>query len=100
MSTQVFNPLYLTLAMLGVCFVFSIYIARRFQREVAEDSTPATPTELYGPLEQAYYAGLMREEEYLRIREKMSRETRPSKAQSGQKKTASDDWATIDPSAG
>ncbi len=62
---------YLTLSLLGVCVVVGIVIALRFQREVEEEATPASPKEVFGPLERAYYAGLMDEAEYLRIRDSM-----------------------------
>jgi hypothetical protein len=67
-----FSPLYLTLFLLVACFAITLFISMRLRREVAEDSTPTTPKEVYGPLEQAYYAGLMHEEEFLRIREQMA----------------------------
>ncbi len=64
---------YLTLSLLGICVVIGLFVAYRFQREVNDDLAPTTEKDLLGPLEKAYYAGLMDEAEFLRIRESMNR---------------------------
>ncbi|WP_435015986.1 hypothetical protein TA3x_003544 [Tundrisphaera sp. TA3] len=103
MSNSAFNPLYLTLFLLVACFAITLFISMRLRREVEEDSTPTTPKEVYGPLEQAYYAGLMHEEEYLRIREQMARAAAGTAvadqpATAGKKKPHPpvDEWASWD----
>jgi hypothetical protein len=65
---------YLTLGLLIVCTIVGMIVAFRFQREVNEDLAPPTEKDLLGPLEKAYYSGLMREDEMQRIRESMARQ--------------------------
>jgi hypothetical protein len=66
---------WLTLGLLTLCVVVGLAVAYQFQRDVNEDDAPPTAKELMGPLEKAYYSGLMREEEFLRIQESMARHT-------------------------
>lgn len=62
---------YLTLGLLGFCALVGLIVAFKFQREVEHDLAPTTEKELLGPLEKAYYSGLMDEAEFQRIRESM-----------------------------
>src|SRR5947209_6312984 len=64
---------YVTLGLLGLCTLVGLVIAFRFQREVEHDLAPTTEKELLGPLEKAYYSGLMDEAEFKRIRESMEK---------------------------
>jgi hypothetical protein len=64
---------YVTLGLLGVCTLVGMVIAFRFQREVEHDLAPTTEKDLLGPLEKAYYSGLMDEAEFKRIRESMEK---------------------------
>ena len=64
---------YLTLGLLALCTIVGLIVAFRFQREVEHDLSPSTEKELLGPLEKAYYSGLMHEAEYKRIRESMEK---------------------------
>jgi hypothetical protein len=64
---------YLTLGLLALCTLVGLVVAYRLQREVNEDLVPPSERELLGPLEKAYYSGLMREEEFQRIQESMAR---------------------------
>lgn len=100
MAPNLFQPTYITLALLLVCFAVTMFLARKFQREVAEDSAPTTPGELYGPLEKAYYAGLMREDEYLRIRAQRDRDQKtkaaPVAAAKAKPAGPADEWASWD----
>jgi len=64
---------YLTLILLAACTVIGLIVAFRFQREVEHDLTPPTEKDLLGPLEKAYYSGLMDEAEFQRIRASMER---------------------------
>ena len=64
---------YLTLGLLILCTIVGMIVAYRLQREVNDDLAPPTEKDLLGPLEKAYYSGLMREEEFHRIRESMAR---------------------------
>ena len=61
---------YLTLVLLSLCSLVGLYIAYRFQRDVAE-SGPTTEKEIASPLEKAYASGLMDEAEFRRIQESM-----------------------------
>ena len=65
---------YLTLGLLVLCTIVGMIVAYRFQREVNEDLAPPTEKDLLDPLEKAYYSGLMREDEFKRIRESMARQ--------------------------
>jgi hypothetical protein len=65
---------YLTLGLLALCTVVGLIVAYRFQREVNEDLAPPTERDLLGPLEKAYYSGLMRPEEFERIQESMAKQ--------------------------
>lgn len=65
---------WLTLGLLALCVLVGLVVAYRFQREINNDLTPPTDRDLLGPLEQAYYSGLMREEEFQRIQEAMVRQ--------------------------
>ena len=65
---------YLTLGLLVLCTIVGMAVAYSFQREVNNDLAPPTEKDLLGPLEQAYYSGLMREEEFHKIRESMARQ--------------------------
>jgi hypothetical protein len=65
---------YLTLGLLILCTVVGLIVTYRFQREVNEDLAPPTEKDLLGPLEKAFYSGLMREEEFQRIQESMARQ--------------------------
>ena len=65
---------YLTLGLLVFCTLVGLIVAYSFQREVNEDLSPPTEKDLLGPLEKAYYSGLMREDEFLRIQESMARQ--------------------------
>lgn len=102
MTATNFNHSYLTLGLLIACFAITLFVTLRLQREVAEDATPTTPKEVFGPLEKAYHAGLMREEEYLRIRDQMARADAESVAAAGKppagKKPGppADEWASWD----
>jgi len=64
---------YLTLGLLALCTVVGLVIAIRLQREVEHDLSPSTEKDLLGPLEKAYYSGLMDEAEFRRIRESMEK---------------------------
>ena len=65
---------YLTLGLLALCTVAGLVVAIRWQREVNHDLAPPTDKDLLDPIEKAYYSGLMREEEYQRIRESMAKQ--------------------------
>lgn len=65
---------YLTLGLLALCTIVGLIVAFKFQREVNEDLSPPTEKDLLGPLEKAFYSGLMREEEFLRIQESMAKQ--------------------------
>ena len=80
MAVPSINLSYLTLGLLIACTVIGIGVAARFRREVDEDLAPPTDQELLGPLEKAYYSGLMRPDEIERIREsvKKSRDLEPA----------------------
>jgi hypothetical protein len=65
---------YLTLGLLALCTLVGAIVVYKFQREVEEDLAPPTERDLFGPLEKAYYSGLMREEEFQRIQESMARQ--------------------------
>jgi hypothetical protein len=64
---------YLTLGLLVLCTVVGMVVAFRFQREVEHDLTPSTEKDVLGPLEKAYYSGLMDEAEFKRIRASMEK---------------------------
>jgi hypothetical protein len=64
---------YLTLGLLALCTIVGLVIAFKFQREVEHDLAPSTEKELLGPLEKAYYSGLMDEAEFKRIRASMEK---------------------------
>jgi hypothetical protein len=64
---------YLTLGLLALCTLVGLVVAYRLQREVNNDLVPPSERELLGPLEKAYYSGLMREEEFQKIQESMAR---------------------------
>ena len=64
---------YLTLGLLVFCTLVGLVIAFTVQREVEHDLAPSTEKELIGPLEKAYYSGLMDEAEFKRIRESMEK---------------------------
>jgi len=64
---------YLTLGLLGLCTLVGLVVAFKFQREVEHDLAPSTEKELIGPLEKAYYSGLMDEAEFKRIRASMDK---------------------------
>lgn len=74
---------WLTLGLLTLCVVVGLAVAYQLQRDVNDDLSPPTEKDLMGPLEKAYYSGLMRKEEFLRIQESMARhqeeETTPGK---------------------
>jgi hypothetical protein len=65
---------YLTLGLLALCTVVGLLITYQFHREVNEDLAPPTEKDLLGPLEKAYFSGLMRDEEFQRIQESMARQ--------------------------
>jgi hypothetical protein len=65
---------YLTLGLLVLCTLVGAIVVYRFQREVEEDLSPPTERDLLGPLEKAFYSGLMRPEEFERIQESMARQ--------------------------
>ncbi len=65
---------WLTLSLLALCTLVGLIVAYRFQREVSEDLAPPTEKDLFGPLEKAYYSGLMDEAEFLRIQASMARQ--------------------------
>jgi len=65
---------YLTLGLLGLCTLVGLIVAYSLQREVNEDLAPPTERDLLGPLEKAYYSGLMREEEFKKIQESMAKQ--------------------------
>ena len=64
---------YLTLGLLALCTIVGLVVAFRFQREVEHELTPSTEKEVLGPLEKAFYSGLMDEAEFKRIRESMEK---------------------------
>jgi hypothetical protein len=64
---------YLTLGLLVLCTIVGLVMAFRIQREVEHDLAPSTEKDLLGPLEKAYYSGLMDEAEFRRIRESMEK---------------------------
>ena len=102
MTAANFNHSYLTLGLLIACFAITLFVTMRLQRDVAEDAAPTTPKEVFGPLEKAYHAGLMREDEYLRIRDQMARadaEANPPPDKPPTKKKPGppvDEWASWD----
>jgi hypothetical protein len=65
---------YLTLGLLGLCTLVGLIVAYSFQRDVNEGLAPPTEKDLFGPLEKAYYSGLMDEAEFKRIQESMARQ--------------------------
>jgi hypothetical protein len=65
---------YLTLGLLALCTIVGFIVAYRFQREVDEDLAPPTEKDLLGPLEKAYYSGLMLDEEFERIQQSMAKQ--------------------------
>jgi len=93
---------YLTLGLLGLCTLVGLVVAFRFQREVEHDLAPSTEKDLLGPLEKAYYAGLMDEAEFKRIRESMERRKAGEAEPAPQRPVARKTTAipeTIDPEA-
>jgi hypothetical protein len=65
---------WLTLILLALCTLVGLIVAFRFQREVNEDLAPPTEKDLLGPLEKAFYSGLMDEAEFKRIQASMARQ--------------------------
>lgn len=65
---------YLTLILLALCTLVGLILVYRFQREVNEDLAPPTEKDLFGPLEKAYYSGLMDEAEFKRIQASMAKQ--------------------------
>ncbi len=65
---------YLTLGLLGLCTVVGLFVAFRLQRDVSVEDVPPTEKEVLGPLEKAYYSGLMTEEEFKRIGHSMAKQ--------------------------
>ncbi len=99
MTAATFNHPYLTLGLLIAFSAITLFFTMRLQREVAEDATPTTPKEVFGPLERAYHAGLMHEAEYLRIRDQMAQASAAAQAKPPADKKAGppvDEWASWD----
>jgi hypothetical protein len=78
---------YLTLGALIACAIIGAIVAYRLQRDVQVHDVPPTEKEVLGPLEKAYYSGLMNADEFQRIRQSMSKQkegplplVKPSKA--------------------
>jgi hypothetical protein len=65
---------YLTLGLLIICTVVSLFVAYRLQKDVNVDDVPPTEKELLGPLEKAYYSGLMTEDEFKRVNKSMAKQ--------------------------
>ena len=65
---------YLTLGLIAFITLVGFIIAYRLQRQVAEEREPVTDKDLYGPLERAYYSGLMNEAEFHRIQQSMHKQ--------------------------
>jgi hypothetical protein len=65
---------WLTLGLLIFCTLVGMFIIYRLQKDVSEDDLPPTAKEVLGPLERAYYSGLMTEEEFKRINQSMAKQ--------------------------
>ncbi len=65
---------YLTAGLLGLCTIIGFVVVFRLQRDVNVDDAPPTEKDILGPLEKAYYSGLMNEEEFQRIRKSMAKQ--------------------------
>ena len=65
---------WLTLILLASCTLVGLILVYRFQREVNEDLVPPTEKDLLGPLEKAYYSGLMNEAEFKAIQASMAKQ--------------------------
>ncbi len=65
---------YLTLGLLILCTLVGLFVAYKLQRDVQDSDAPPTEKEVLGPLERAYYSGLMTEEEFKRIRGSMAKQ--------------------------
>ena len=79
---------YLTLVLLGLCTLVGLVVAYSLQREVNEDLAPPTKRDLLGPLEKAYYSGLMREDEFKKIQESMAKQAGPEPTKAKPRSTA------------
>ncbi len=93
---------YLTAGLLALCTLVGLIVAYRFQREVNEDLAPPTEKDLLGPLEKAYYSGLMRDDEFQRIQESMARQKGepivvPSKLAKAKVKPSTTTWPEFAP---
>ncbi len=86
---------YLTLGLLAFCTVAGLIVVYKLRRDVNEDDAPPTEKEVLGPLERAFYSGLMTEEEFKRIGSSMAKQKdgsppppKPRKAQPSLAETA------------
>ena len=64
---------YLTLGLIILSTIVGLIVVFRLQRDVQVDDVPPTESEVMGPLEKAYYSGLMTREEFENIRQSMAK---------------------------